>query len=572
MPLNWIRTLEIVSEAELTKGDKKSAHSRLVAPKALARSDENVIVYDTTLRDGSQGESVQFSLEDKLRIARRLDLLGVDFIEGGWPGANPKDQEFFSRMQDVKLETSRLVAFGSTRRARVPVEQDTVIRGLLEAKTSVITIFGKAWTLHVRRALNISLQENLDLIFDSIQYLKARTDTVFFDAEHFFDGYKEDADYAMKVLTAARDAGAQAVILCDTNGGTLPTEVARIMRQANLSGTQMGIHCHNDGGVAVANTLAAVESGAMHVQGTINGLGERCGNADLTTVIPNLVLKMGRATKMGAESLAGLTGVSRFVDEMCNRSPQKSQPFVGSSAFAHKGGVHVSAVLKEPTTYEHIDPQQVGAQRRILISEQAGRSNLLFKLQDFGDGGIDLDDPRLKNLLQEIKDLEFRGYQFDAAEASFELRICRALGILPEYFKLISYRGIDDRRKLDDHHETMENDVVVKLLIGGRQVHQVGGGSGPVDALYAVMYQALEWYYPSIQKVKLVDYKVRILNGSAVGGSGTESKVRVLIEWHDGVRSWGTVGVSTDILAASYDAMEDALMFKLYKDKAIPAG
>ncbi|MBF0126647.1 MAG: citramalate synthase [Magnetococcales bacterium] len=553
---------EIVSEAETTKAGKNRDPNPVKQP--------NVVVYDTTLRDGSQSEAVQFSLEDKLRIARRLDLLGVDFIEGGWPGANPKDQAFFTRCKELKLENSRLVAFGSTRRARVPAEQDEVLHNLLQAETPVITIFGKTWTLHVTRALGISLQENLDLVFDSIRYLKARTDCVFFDAEHFFDGFKADPDYAVKVLAAARDAGANGLILCDTNGGALPAEVGRIVRQVALPGSLLGIHCHNDGGVAVANTLAAVEAGALHVQGTVNGLGERCGNGDLTSILPNLMLKMGRGTRMGTEGLANLTGVSRFVDEMCNRSPQKNQPFVGASAFAHKGGVHVSAVLKDPATYEHIDPHKVGAERRILVSEQAGVSNLVSKLHDFGGVGVMADDPRLKDLLKEIKELAYRGYQFEAAEASFELRVRRALGTLPEYFRLVGYRGIDDRRMLDGGAEMMENDVAVKLMVGGRLVHHVGGGSGPVDALYAVLHRALEWYYPSIHTVKLVDYKVRILNGSA-GGSGTGAKVRVLIEWQDDVRTWGTVGVSTDILAASYDAMVDALIFKLYKDGAIPA-
>lgn len=557
-------------------GDKTTKAGRILAdfnklPRVPLRADETVVLYDTTLRDGSQSESVQFSVEDKLRIAKRLDLLGVDFIEGGWPGANPKDQAFFARCKDVKLENSRLVAFGSTRRARVLVEHDEVIRSLLEAGTGVITIFGKAWTLHVSRALGISLQENLDLIDDSIRYLKARTDVVFFDAEHFFDGFKADADYALKVLTTARDAGANGLILCDTNGGTLPGEVERIVRQTALPGSLLGIHCHNDGGLGVANTLAAVGAGVMHVQGTINGLGERCGNADLTAVIPNLVLKMGRSTKMGEMGLSGLTGVSRFVDEMCNRAPQKNQPFVGASAFAHKGGIHVSAVLKDPATYEHIDPAQCGAKREILLSEQAGKSNLVAKLRDFGSEEISPDDPRLIDLLNEMKDLEFRGYQFDAAEASFELRVRRALGTLPDYFKLLSYRGIDDRRKPDLGGEVMENDVVLKLMVGGRLVQHVGSGSGPVDALYEVLHRALEWYYPAINAVKLVDYKVRIINGSAVAGSGTGAKVRVLIEWQDDARTWGTVGVSTDILAASYDAMEDALIFKLYKDGATPA-
>ncbi|MBF0191858.1 MAG: citramalate synthase [Magnetococcales bacterium] len=528
-------------------------------------------VYDTTLRDGSQSEAVQFSVEDKLRIARRLDLLGVDFIEGGWPGANPKDQAFFAKAKELKLENSRLVAFGSTRRAHVAAEQDTVLNGLLAAETPVITIFGKSWPLHVTRALGISTQENLELVFDSIRYLKSRTDTVFFDAEHFFDGFKADPDYALQVLTAARDGGADALILCDTNGGTLPAEVAAIMRQIALPDTRLGIHCHNDGGVAVANTLVAVECGAVQVQGTVNGLGERCGNADLTSVVPNLLLKMGRSVRMGAEGLPRLTGVSRFVDELCNRPPQKNQPFVGASAFAHKGGIHVSAILKDPITYEHIDPEQVGNERRIVISEQSGRSNLFYKVRELGIEGVNAEDPRLQHLLHQLKEWEFRGYQFDAAEASFELRIRKALGLLPEFFREQGFRVIDNHMVRDDGERVMGAEATVKLVVGGQPVHFVGEGNGPVDALYTVLQRALEWHYPAINAMSLVDYKVRILGHSATGRSGTGSMVRVLIEWRDEVRTWGTVGVSEHIIAASYAAIVDALTFKLFKDGATPA-
>ncbi|MBF0178717.1 MAG: citramalate synthase [Magnetococcales bacterium] len=559
---------EIVSETETTSPGKPRDKTRARPP---VRAEEYVAVYDTTLRDGSQSEEVLFSLEDKLRIARRLDLLGVDYIEGGWPGANPKDQAFFARARELRLENSRLVAFGSTRRARVPAEQDSVLRALLEAATPVITVFGKTWTLHVTRALGIGLQENLDLIFDSIRYLKARTDCVFFDAEHFFDGYKADPDYAVKALIAARDAGANGLILCDTNGGTLPSEVGRIVRQLALPAHLLGIHCHNDSGLAVANTLAAVEAGATHIQGTINGLGERCGNADLTSIIPNLLLKMGRVIRMGNQGMAGLTGVSRFVDEMCNRSPHKNQPFVGASAFAHKGGVHVSAVLKDPVTYEHIPPEAVGARRRILLSEQAGRSNLLYKLADFGLADINPEDPRLLTVLNEIKELEFRGYQFDAAEASFELLLLRALGRLPIYFTDQGFRVIDSRSVGREGERMVNAEATVRLTVGGKSVHVIDEGDGPVDALYRVVRRALDWYYPSINSVSLVDYKVRILPASSGGRKGTGAMVRVLIEWEDGVRNWGTVGVSERIIEASYMAILDALIFKLHKDGAPPA-
>ncbi|MBF0614068.1 MAG: citramalate synthase [Magnetococcales bacterium] len=542
-----------------------------VKPSKGTSTRSYVAVYDTTLRDGSQSEAVQFSVEDKLRIARRLDLLGVDFIEGGWPGANPKDEAFFVKARELKLENSRLAAFGSTRRAKVSAEQDQILRALLDARTPVITIFGKSWPLHVTRALGITPQENLELVFDSIRYLKERTDTVFFDAEHFFDGFKADPDYAVQVLTAARDGGADALVLCDTNGGTLPHEITAIMRQIALPDVKFGIHCHNDGGVAVANTLAAVECGAVQVQGTVNGLGERCGNADLTSVVPNLLIKMGRSARMGLEGLPRLTGVSRFVDELCNRSPQKNQPFVGASAFAHKGGVHVSAILKDPTTYEHIDPERVGNERRILVSEQSGRSNVVYKLRELGITDVNPDDARLQVLLNEIKDLEFRGYQFDAAEASFELRVRKALGQLPDYFREQGFRVIDTRMARDDGKMVMGAEATVKLVVGGQPVHFVGEGNGPVDALYTVLRRALEWHYPAINAMTLVDYRVRILGQSASGRAGTGSMVRVLIEWRDEVRTWGTVGVSEHIIAASFAAIMDALQYKLFKDGAQPA-
>lgn len=530
-----------------------------------------VFLYDTTLRDGSQSEDVNFSVVDKLRIAKRLDAIGIDFIEGGWPGANPTDDAFFQEIKQHPLSHSRVVAFGSTKRPRTTVQTDPVLEGLLRTETGAVTLFGKAWTLHVTDALGIALPENVALIYDSIRYLKERVGTVFFDAEHFFDGYKASAVYAMQVLQAAQEAGADCLILCDTNGGCLVPEVERITRQvadfARQQGVPWGIHCHNDSGVAVANTLAAVAAGATQVQGTINGIGERCGNANLISIIPNLLLKMGKKTAVSPQQLTQLTRLSRFVDEIANRVPQKNQPFVGASAFAHKGGVHVSAVMKNTLTYEHIHPEEVGNQQRILISDQSGRSNLLFKLAEFGIADLNPEDPRLSRLLEEIKGLEHRGFQFDGAEASFELRAREMFGLLPGYFQLHGFRVIDERRgsATTPDERTMGAEATVKLLVGERLIHLVGEGAGPVDALHAALCRALEGYYPQVNEMRLVDYKVRILSGA-----GTNANVRVLTEWQDSQQNWGTVGVSDHIIAASYDAMVDAVRFKLYKDGVSP--
>lgn len=530
-------------------------------------SSQRIVVYDTTLRDGSQGEGVNFSLEDKLRIALRLDELGVDFIEGGWPGANPKDDEFFAKAKKLRFN-GRLAAFGSTRRPGTRVEDDLVLRGLLRAETSVVTVFGKSWDLHVREALGIEPGENLDLVCDSIKYLKERVDTVIFDAEHYFDGFLANSGYALDVLKAAKEGGADVIVLCDTNGGTLVTDLGDICGKtiSALNQTPVGIHCHNDSGLAVANTLMAVVQGAVQVQGTINGIGERCGNANLTTVVPNLMLKMGKTTGISDKKLRSLTSLSRFVDELINRSPSKDQPFVGQSAFAHKGGVHVSAVVKNSRTYEHVDPERVGNQRKILISEQAGRSNLVAKLVDYGVGDIENSDPRLQVLLKEIKELENQGYQFDGADASFELRARRALGDVPLFFETEGFRVIDERRSKEGDDKVMGAEATVKVKVRGKQLHLVGEGAGPVDALHTALLKALETSYPSIKDMRLVDYKVRILHGS-----GTKAKVRVLIEWKDDERQWSTVGVSDHIIAASYDAMVEAVNYKLYKEKSSQA-
>ncbi|MBF0110988.1 MAG: citramalate synthase [Magnetococcales bacterium] len=521
-----------------------------------------IAIYDTTLRDGSQGEGILLSLEDKLRIAERLDDFGVDFIEGGWPGANPKDSAFFQHARALNLK-SRLTAFGATRRPGLKVAEDPTLQGLLQAQTATITLFGKTWDLHVREGMGIGVDENIDLIHDSVAFLKQRVDTVIFDAEHFFDGFKDSPDYAVKVLQAAVAGGADWLVLCDTNGGTMVTELAEIFAktQAAIVERPLGIHCHNDCGLAVANSLVAVEQGALQVQGTINGLGERCGNANLVSVIANLMLKMGRKTGITDHQLKSLKTLSRFVDERVNRSPRRDQPFVGTSAFAHKGGIHVSAILKNGRTYEHVVPERVGNQRRILVSEQAGRSNLLAKLAEYGIKGVDNADSRLHHLLVEIKDLENQGYQFDGAEASFELRARRALGEVPNYFETEGFRVIDERRSRGGDDKIMGAEATVKVKVGATQLHLVGEGAGPVDALHTALLKALERFYPDIENMKLVDYKVRILQGE-----GTNAKVRVAIEWRDQYRQWSTVGVSDHIIAASYDAMVEAVNYKLFKD------
>ena len=522
-------------------------------------------IYDTTLRDGSQSEEILFSVEDKLRISRQLVEMGIDFIEGGWPGANPKDEAFFAQSAEVSWDQSRLVAFGSTRHAGIAAELDPGLDGLLRAGTSVLTIFGKSWNLHVHQALGISLSENLDLIADSIRYLKERVDLLFFDAEHFFDGYKADAAYAKQVLLTAKQAGADGLVLCDTNGGTLVPEIQRIVTDLADIGVPLGIHCHNDSGLAVANSLAAVEAGAVQVQGTINGFGERCGNADLTSIIPNLILKMGHSLRIGQERLTHLVKLSRFVNEMANRPSQKNQPFVGISAFAHKGGIHVSAVTKNAATYEHIPPETVGNRRRVLVSEQSGRSNLAYKLQELGMCDIDPTDRRLRTLLHEIKELEHKGYQFEGAEASFELRARHMLGDLPTYFTLKGFRVIDERIWWEGR-PILQSDASIQIEVGQHIEHTAADGNGPVNALDKALRKALMRFYPQLADLRLVDFKVRILS---IGG--TDAVVRVFIESEDlqGGR-WGTVGVSCNVVEASYEALVDAIRYKLFKDHVAP--
>ncbi len=515
-------------------------------------------LYDTTLRDGTQAEEIAFSAEDKVRIAEKLDELGIDYIEGGWPGSNPKDMEFFERIGKVKLSTAKIAAFGSTRRAGNKPEDDPNLKALVESGAPVVTIFGKTWDLHVTKALRVSLEENLAMIHSSVSYLKERTEEVFYDAEHFFDGFKANPEYALNTLSAAAEAGADCIILCDTNGGSLPEEVKMaIARVKETVDVPLGIHTHNDAELAVANTLAAVELGVNHIQGTINGIGERCGNANLCSIIPNLRLKMGLDC-ISDEQLMRIREVSRFIVELANLPHNKHQPYVGNSAFAHKGGVHVDAVLKESETYEHIRPERVGNHQRILVSDLSGRANVLFKAKAFGLD-IDSKDPAVKKILERIKDLENRGFQYEGADASFELLMRKAKGEERKFFHLIGFRVIDEKRKEDEPPHT---EATIMIEVGGNVEHTAATGTGPVNALDNALRKALEKFYPALKEVRLIDFKVRVL----AAGEGTSAAVRVLIESGDGVDKWGTVGVSDNVIEASWQALVDSIGYKLLKE------
>ena len=516
-------------------------------------------IYDTTLRDGTQREGLSVSIEDKLRIARRLDKLGIPFIEGGWPGANPKDVQFFWQLQEEPLSNAEVVAFCSTRRPNMIAAEDPMLQTILAAGTRWVTIFGKSWDLHVTEGLKTSLEENLAMIADTIEYLRSSGRRVIYDAEHWFDGYKYNPDYALKTLEAATLAGAEWLVLCDTNGGTLPHEISRIVRDvvgAIPHATQLGIHTHNDSDTAVANALAAVMEGAKMVQGTINGYGERCGNANLCSLIPNLQLKLGY-TCIQDKQLTELTQASRFISEVVNLAPDEHAAFVGRSAFAHKGGIHVSAVERNPLTYEHIQPEQIGNQRRIVISDQAGLSNVLAKARNFG---IELDkhNPAARQILQRLKDLESEGYQFEAAEASFDLLMREVLG---KRLTLFEIKGFQLHCDLVKGIESQNSNALatVKVTVNGQDILEAAEGNGPVAALDAALRKALVNFYPQIAEFELTDYKVRILDGY----SGTAAKTRVLVESRNGHQRWTTVGVSTNILEASYQAVVEGLEYGL---------
>lgn len=519
----------------------------------------SIALYDTTLRDGCQSEDVAFTLEDKLLIAQQLDDFGIGYIEGGWPGSNPRDEEFFSAVKKLSLKRARIAAFGSTRRANITAADDLNIRLLLQAETPVVTIVGKTWDLHVRDDLRISLQANLDIIGDSITYLKTRVDEVFFDAEHFFDGYRANPDYALACLKAAAQAGADVLVLCDTRGGSMPHEIRQATQAAAGLDSRLGIHCHNDCELAVANSLAGVEAGASQVQGTINGFGERCGNANLCSVVPNLQLKLGYGC-VSPDQLKTLPTVSRTVYELANIEPHKRQAYVGASAFAHKGGLHVAAVQKNRETYEHIDPELIGNHQRVLVSDLSGRSNVIYKAKQFG---LDVDntDPAVKTILREVKQLENAGFQYEGADASFELLMQKALNGKVRHFRLIGFRVIDEKRR-EDEPPLSEATIMVEGPDGAVE-HTAAQGNGPVNALDRALRKALTQFYPQLETMELLDYKVRVLGGDA----GTGATVRVLIESGDEHSKWGTVGVSPNVIEASWQALVDSIEYKLYKDK-----
>jgi 2-isopropylmalate synthase len=520
---------------------------------------QEVILYDTTLRDGCQAEDISFTVEDKVRIARKLDELGVHYIEGGWPGSNPKDIKFFREIRGISLKHARVVSFGSTARAGTLPEEDRNLKSLINSKTDVVTIFGKSWDIHVKYALRIKLSENIKLISNTIKYLKKHFSEVFFDAEHFFDGFKADREYALQTVKEASKAGADCIILCDTNGGTLPHQLSDAIEEVkkHITGTPLGIHTHNDSELAVANSITAVQLGISQVQGTINGIGERCGNADLCSIIPNLKLKLNYNC-ISKKQLAKLQEVSRFVYELANLQPLKHQPYVGSSAFAHKGGVHVSAIQRKPETYEHISPELVGNVQRVLISDLSGKSNIMQKAKEF-KVNISSKDPVVHEIVERLKNLESQGFQFEGAEASFELLMMEALGTKRKYFELVGFRIINERRK--GEHPVCEATIMVK--VGGRTEHTAALGNGPVNALDNALRKSLEKFYPQLKETELIDYKVRVLST----GEGTASNVRVLVETGDKKHKWGTVGVSENIIEASWQALVDSINYKLYKDE-----
>jgi 2-isopropylmalate synthase len=518
----------------------------------------DVLVYDTTLRDGCQAEGVSFSVEDKLRIARLLDQWGVAYIEGGWPNeTSPRDRRFFEKSREMTWQNARLCAFGSTRRAGIAPEDDTNLQYLATAGTPTVTIFGKSWDLHVTDVLRTTREENIRMIHDSVRFLKSHGLEVIFDAEHFFDGFEADQGYALATLTAASDAGADWIVLCDTNGGTLPHRVYEVTAEVfSTFGRRIGIHCHNDSGVAVASTIEAVRAGAAMVQGTVNGYGERSGNADLCSLIPNLELKLGvRCLPEGA--LQQLVHVSRLVSELANLPHDRRAPYVGESSFAHKGGAHVNAVLKNPRTFEHVAPEQVGNERRILVSDYSGTSTIFHKLQQVRSG-LDRHDPKVRQILLELKRLEDEGYEFETAEASFQLMALRLLGEAPELFELVGYRVLVDRRP----GEEPTAEATIRVRVRDHEVHTAAEGTGPVNALDRALRKALLEVYPRLAHIQLVDYKVRVLDATR----GTATKVRVLVTCTDGHAEWVTVGAHDNIIEASWQALVDSVIYGLRRN------
>jgi 2-isopropylmalate synthase len=525
--------------------------------------DGKIHIYDTTLRDGTQAEEVHLSTEDKVRIAHKLDELGVDYIEGGWPSSNPTDELFFQEIRHYELKNARVAAFGSTHSPKATPDNDDSFKKIVQSGTDAVTIFGKSWEIHVREALRTTMERNLEIIHDSLAFIRPQVEKLFFDAEHFFDGFKENRDYALACLQQAHSAGADVLVLCDTNGGTLTNEVLEIVDtvQRALPEAHLGIHAHNDSELAVANSLHAVRAGARHVQGTVNGFGERCGNANLCSIVPALELKMGYRC-LPPEHLQKLTTVSHYISEVANVRPFARQPYVGRSAFAHKGGVHVSAIRRNPMTYEHIRPEEVGNKQRVLLSDLAGKSNILFKAKQFGVP-LDKDDPMVMDVLNQVKHLESIGYEFAVAEASFELLLNRTLGRVRKYYTLLGFRVMDAKNTED---QEPFSEATVMIQVGGETEHTAATGKGPVNALDNALRKGLETFYPNLKEMSLLDFKVRVLQPAMMDSGGTASRVRVLIESGDSKTRWMTVGVSFNIIEASWQALVDSVNYKLFKD------
>lgn len=518
---------------------------------------KHIYMYDTTLRDGSQTEGISFTVNDKIKIAQRLDDLGVHYIEGGWPGSNPKDKEFFAIAQKTKWKHAEIAAFGSTRRAKIKPAQDTNLKELVKSQAPVITIFGKTWDLHVTDVIKTTLDENCAMIAESIAFLKNKKREVFYDAEHFFDGYKSNPDYALKTLRAAQDAGAECIILCDTNGGTLPEELKRIIADVKGHiGVPVGIHCHNDLGLAVANSVMAVAAGCVHIQGTFNGLGERCGNADLGTIVGILSTKMDYTT-IPQKNIKKLTDTAYFLSETSNIKLADNHPFVGHSAFAHKGGVHIDAMLKNPLAYEHIVPEIVGNHSRFITSELAGKMPIVMKAEQL-NVKIDKKSPEAKKLLKDLQLKEHEGYQYEAADASFELFMKRHLKRYKPFFKLEGFKVFNEKR----FDGKLFTEASIRLSVNGKEKFSAAEGDGPVNALDLALRQALDEFYPNLNDVHLRDFKVRVLDTK----EGTAAKVRVLIESQDSHDSWTTIGVHENIIQASWEALTDSIEYKLLKD------
>ncbi len=518
-----------------------------------------VELYDTTLRDGAQGEGISFSVSDKLRIASKIDELGISYIEGGWPGSNPKDMEFFKEVKKLKLANAKITAFGSTRRAKLKVSEDPNVKSLIKAGTEIITIFGKSWDMHVTSVLKIGLDENVEMIKDTVAYLKSKGKRVFYDAEHFFEGYLANPEYALKSVLAAESSGAEVITLCDTNGGIVTSELFEIIQKIKSKlKTPLGIHAHNDNGMAVANTIAAVQAGCLHAQGTINGYGERCGNTDIIPVIANLKLKLN-IDCIPDINLRSLSEVSKYVAEIANTRHMDNQPFVGNSAFAHKGGVHIDAIIKNARTYEHIDPAKVGNRRRILISELSGKSSIAAKAKEL-DCELAKDTDKTKKILNLIQDMEHKGYHYEAAEASLELLMKRAKKELKSFFELKDFRVIVEKKLKGK----ITSEATIKVKVKGSLEHTASLGDGPVNALDSALRKALKGFYPKLSEMHLADYKVMVLNEK----EGTAAKVRVLIQSQDKTDSWWTVGVSENIIEASWQALVDSIEYKLLKGAA----